>query len=202
MLWRYERLFELRVILLNKSASYIYHFLCVTVCAGYLEFLSISHRLFELCEKSDIRTGIRIDRLPVVSNGNNLRIAYLAQCLRQIKPLARDILILIYDDILEVKCLSGYKLLIQNTCRLINHILKVYCTFLLQTFRIFKVALLADIKEKSCSLICCLALPLIELVNGISVGLEVLNECADKLYKLQDILVLFCVDNLFKYLLR
>ena len=64
------------------------------------------------------------------------------------------------------------------------------------------VTLLADIKEKSCALICCLALPLIELLNGIAVGFEVLNECADKLYKLQNILVLFCIDNLFKYLLR
>ena len=88
MFWRYERLFELRVILLNKSASYIYHFLCVPICTSNLQLLTIAHRLFELGEKSDIRTGIGIDRLPVVSNGNNLRIAYLAQCLRQVKSLA------------------------------------------------------------------------------------------------------------------
>ena len=53
-------------------------------------------------EECDVRAGVGIDGLPVVSHSNNLGVANLGKCPGKIKALPGDVLVFIDDDVLEV----------------------------------------------------------------------------------------------------
>ena len=60
------------------------------------------------------------------------------------------------------------------------------------------IALLADVEEQSCSDIVRLISEAVEMVEGIAIGLEILNKSTNQFNEISDISVFFRIDNLFK----
>lgn len=193
-----QGLLELGFILLDEAAGDVDDFLGVAVGLGYFEFLAVAHCLLELGKEFNAGTGVGVDGLPVVAHGDDLGITHFTEGLCEVKTLPRDVLVLIHDDVLEVKLYAGFLLLPEYAGRLIDHVLEIHGVLLLQSLGVLQVALLADIQEEFGTLVCGLAFPFIELFGGETVGLEVLDEGADQLDQLQDVFVFLGGDDLIK----
>ena len=188
MLWRLQLLRNLAFVFLYEISRNIDQFLGIPVCLCDPQHLSVPHQLYELGKQSDVRSGKRVDGLPVVSHRDDLCPAYLRQPFCQVEPLTGDILILVDDDIFILQFSSGIRVP-QYLFRPVYHILKIDLSVLNEHGLIFPVHFSRDIKEQPAPDIIRPLLQDIEIFLNIPVCLKPADKCLHKNGKTEDIFV-------------
>ena len=125
MLGRYQPFADLYRIFLYKIARYVNDILGITIGLYDFKQLCIPHLLLKFGKQRNIRAAEGINGLPVISYRNNLCIRHFRQRFRKIKPLSRNILILIHDDIFKIEFLLHLLHFPKNPRRFIDHIFKI-----------------------------------------------------------------------------
>ena len=176
---------------MNKVSCNINDFLRVTICLNYLKKLGISHLFFKFCEKRDVRATERIYGLPIVTDGNYFCICNLCERSNQIKSLARNILILINDYVLEIKFLFHFFDFTKNTRRLVNHILKVNSIILIQVSFVLQITIITNIQEQSCTHVLRRVVHTVKFFRSKSVRLKVGDKSTNEVDQLANVAIFF-----------
>ena len=176
---------------MNEVSCNINDFLRVTIGFNYLKKLGISHLFFKLCEKRDVRAAERIYRLPIVTDGNDFCIRNLCESSNQIKSLARNILILIYDYVFEIKLLLHFLNFSKNPRRLVDHILKVNSIILVQVSLILQIAIVTNVQEQSCTHVLSGVVHTVKFFHSKSVRLKVGDKSTNEVDQLANVAIFF-----------
>ena len=200
MFWGDELLPDLRGVLLNKATGNINQLLRITIRVRDLQLCPVPHQLQKTSKEPNIRTGERIDRLPVITNSDNLCFRDLRKLFGKSKPLAGNILELVDNDV-SVRQLQMLPFnFLQTEIRVIDHVRKVDLIILLQFLLIIMVHLLGDIQKQKRSRIVRFLPENLKSAYIISSRFILLDEFHHEQDQLIDIPIFTCLNDLFIYL--